>query len=156
MSESISLIDHVISNINDLETLVTHEMCADHQTVIGIWGIKERQTKKQKVLKESRERIHIDKTIENLQKINWLDWNERTANLDIDDTYDSFHEIINSSVVQEKIKSRKLKPTKKWMTKELLIKRLEVAKVRKKFLKNRNKTNENIYKEMNKKLRVNF
>ena len=101
-------------------------------------------------MKESRERIHIDKTIENLQKINWLDWNERTANLDIDDTYDSFHEIINSSVVQEKIKSRKLKPTKKWMTKELLIKRLEVAKVRKKFFKNRNKTNENIYKEMNK------
>ena len=88
-SESVSLIEHVISNINDLETLVTHEMCADHQTVIGIWGIKERQTKKQKVLKESRERIHIDKTIENLQKINWLDWNERTANLDIEDTYDS-------------------------------------------------------------------
>ena len=88
-SESVSLIDHVISNINDLETLVTHEMCADHQTVIGIWGMKERQTKKLKVLKESRERIHIDKTIENLQKINWLDWNQRTANLDIDDTYDS-------------------------------------------------------------------
>ena len=70
-SETVSLIDHVISNIKDLETMVTHEMCADHQTVIGIWGKKERQTKKLKVMKESRERIHIDKTIENLQKINW-------------------------------------------------------------------------------------
>ena len=42
-SETVSLIDHVISNIKDLETMVTHEMCADHQTVIGIWGMKERQ-----------------------------------------------------------------------------------------------------------------
>ena len=40
------------------------------------------------------------------------------------------------------------------MTKELLIKRLEVAKVRKKFFKNRNKTNENIYKEMNKEYKL--
>ena len=153
-AETVSLIDHTISNINDLETMVTHEMCADHQTVVSIWGMKEKETNNAKVARETKQNIHIDKSIENLQKVNWLDWNQETENWDINDTYNSFHEIVTNAVVHENIKSRKLKPTKTWMTKELLKKRLEVAKVRKRFFKNRNKNNENIYKEKNKEYRL--
>ena len=118
-AETVSLIDHTISNINDLETMVTHEMCADHQTVVSIWGMKEKETNNAKVARETKQNIHIDKSIENLQKVNWLDWNQETENWDINDTYNSFHEIVTNAVVHENIKSRKLKPTKTWMTKEL-------------------------------------
>ena len=104
--------------------------------------------------RETKQIIHIDKSIENLQKVNWLDWNQETENWDINDTYNSFHEIVTNAVVHENIKSRKLKPTKTWMTKELLKKRLEVAKVRKRFFKNRNNNNENIYEEKNKEYRL--
>ena len=37
-AKSSSLIDHILSNMIDLETIVTHDMCADHQTILSLWG----------------------------------------------------------------------------------------------------------------------
>merc|ERR1711899_623782 len=73
-----------------------------------------------------------------------------TKDLDIDDTYDSFQNIIKNSLGFQKVKSRKMKPLKNWMTTNLLMQRLEVAKARKKLYKSRTEANENLYKSMNK------
>ena len=151
-AKSSSLIDHVLSNMIDLETIVTHDMCADHQTILSLWGTvdKSKNPPVRLNVENTTDKIHIEKTIENLKKTNWLNWNASTENLDIDSMYESFHTITKDALVYETAQSRKLKPLKNWMTKELLLKRLEVTKMRKKFYKCRTEANEQSFKNISK------
>ena len=150
---SATLIDHCISNMNDLNAMVIHEMCADHQTILSTFGEKDISKQNSSKAVSTVDRVHMDKTIENLKKVDWKLWDEQTKNLNIDDTYDSFQNIIKNSLELQKVKSRKMKPLKNWMTTNLLMQRLEVAKARKKFYKSRTEANENLYKSMNKEYR---
>ena len=121
-----------------------------HQTILSIFGEKDKGKQNSSNNVSTWDRVHIDKTIEKLKKVDWKLWDEQTKNLDIDDTYDSFQNIIKNSQKYQKVKSCKIKPLKNWMTKNLLMQRLEVAKARKKFYNSRTEANENLYKSMNK------
>jgi hypothetical protein len=94
-AESASVLDHVISNINDIESMVTHEMCADHQTIISVFGNKGKIKSMSKSNSYVRaDKIHITETIDNLKEVDWLNWNNWQKDLDIDSTYQSFQTII--------------------------------------------------------------
>ena len=121
-----------------------------HQTILSIFGEKDKGKQNSSNNVSTGDRVHIDKTIEKLKKVDWKLWDEQTKNLDIDNTYDSFQNIIKNSQKYQKVKSCKIKPLKNWMTKNLLMQRLEVAKARKKFYNSRTEANENLYKSMNK------
>ena len=121
-----------------------------HQTILSIFGEKDKGKQNSSNNVSTGDRVHIDKTIEKLKKVDWKLWDEQTKNLDIDNTYDSFQNIIKNSQKYQKVKSCKIKPLKNWMTKNLLMQRLEVAKARKKFYNSRTEVNENLYKSMNK------
>ena len=121
-----------------------------HQNILSIFGEKDKGKQNSSNNVSTGDRVHIDKTIEKLKKVDWKLWDEQTKNLDIDNTYDSFQNIIKNSQKYQKVKSCKIKPLKNWMTKNLLMQRLEVAKARKKFYNSRTEANENLYKSMNK------
>ena len=86
-NHSSSTIDHVVSNIREIETLVIDEALADHQTVISLWGDKKKEVK----LKDEivNEQVHLQKSMEKIEKINWTKWLNDTEKLDIDSMYSS-------------------------------------------------------------------
>ena len=51
--------------MTDIESMVIHEMVADHQSVLSIWGNIEKRKKLHPTKKEDSpvSRIHIEKTI---------------------------------------------------------------------------------------------
>ena len=67
-------------------------------------------------LENTNDKIHIEKTIENHEKTNWLNWNALKENLEIHSMYESFHTITKNALVYETAQSRKLKPLKNWKT----------------------------------------
>ena len=83
--------------MNDLNAMVIHEMCADHQTILSTFGEKDISKQNRSKAVSTVDRVHMDKTIENLKKVDWKLWDEQTKNLNIDDTYDSFQNIIKNS-----------------------------------------------------------
>ena len=149
-AKSTTLIDHTISNILELETMVTHHSMADHQTVITCWGHKSKNTK-QKTTKENNqyeEKIHYKKSLELINKVDWKDWIQQNKTKELNEMYESFHETIQSCIVHEIQSQRKKKDPMPYITKEITDQRKKQEKARKKFLKKRTETNEKIYKTL--------
>ena len=122
-NNSSTLIDHIISNILHMEAYVLHESISDHQIQICMFD----HAQKNKMKQENRvniDKIHIEKTLDNIKNIDWVDWESQQSNLNIDCTYESFHSIIQQSMVFQKHKTNKYKcPEQKWMTVEILKKK---------------------------------
>ena len=149
-SHTNTTIDHVISNLTNIETMVTHHEVADHQMIITQWGGK---TKEQSVKNHDKQnttkKLHYKDTISKLKQFNWKNWTTETDSWDLDKTYDSFHDIIQSSLVYEnKKKAKRFVPIQPWMTPEVLYLKRDSDNARQKFLKNSNITNESQYKTL--------
>ena len=151
--DSSTTIDHSISNINVIETIVIHEAITDHQTVFSLFKSKKTKAKDSNEQNESK-RIHQLKTIENFQKIDWKNWIDSTKNLDIDTMYNSFHDIVQESLVFEPKQPRKFVPLQEWMTKTILQQKFLLEKARKKFIKKRSFDNEIAYKKLKKEYKL--
>ena len=142
-------IDHAISNISKIEVIISYHTVADHQLIIGIWGntIKVNDmSKERKSWQNIRKKLDYKKNQNNLEKVNWTEWINLTNNLHVNELYNSFRDIIRSSMTFENQCSRKLRPKKSWMTKEILVFKLEVNKARIKFIKKPSDSNEQAFK----------
>lgn len=148
-SQTNTIIDHVISNMTNLETMVTHHEVADHQMIITQWGEKNKVKTDILDKQHTSKKLHYKDTITNLKKFNWKSWITETKCWDIDKTYDSFHNIIQSALKYENKKNpKRYVPIQSWMTPEVLYLKRDVENARKKFLKNSNTTNETNYKTL--------
>ena len=146
-----TIIDHVSSNINTIDTTVCHQSMADHQLILTTWGKKEsskHEQVNQEGKKQQQKHLHYKDTIIKLQNYDWKNWLLNTKSLDLNATYNSFNKIMQSSLVYEPNKPKKQIPRQPWMTQEILFKKFEVDKHRKKFLKNKNERNEVEYKTL--------
>ena len=142
-----TIIDHVVSNINDIKTIVSHFQISDHQIIFTLWGerAKNRPGKSDEMNKIIK-KLHYKNTVTNLRNFNWNYWSEKTKDLDVNATFNSFQEAIQSSMQYESKKARKMTPIQPWMTQKILQQRLQLEKLRKKFLKKKTETNEASYK----------
>ena len=153
-----TIIDHNITNLNDLITIVTHHQISDHQIVISTWG-KKGLTKPQKEQKNTanKNQIHYEKSSNEIRNINWEAWVNENENKDLETIYKSFNKTIQSCLIYQKM-SKKNTPKMPYITKELLKERNEVQKRRKIFIKKRTERHEqeykNLKKEYNKNLRI--
>ena len=129
-----TLIDHVSSNINTIDTTVCHQTIADHQLILTTWGKIESSKHEQEnkdMKKQQQKHLHYKDTIIKLQNYDWENWLINTKSLDLNATYNSFNEIIQSSLVYETNKPKKQIPRQPWMTQEILSKKFDVDKLRK-------------------------
>ena len=146
-------IDHVITNKADLEALVTHHSPADHQATLSLWGKKSNSHFNKEIIdsKKHVNKIHYEKSTENISKIDWKKWMKDNEKSNSDQTFDSFHQIIKQCMqYQDKKVNRKKHPIMPWITKDILKQKNELDKVRKKFIKRNTEENEKKYKEMKK------
>ena len=117
-ARSKSAIDHAITNINKLETMVTHMAISDHQIVISYLGNKQginKQTKNKLV----QTRVDITETSTKIKQINWTPWMEECKDLDTNQTYDRFHEKIQSCITYLKPRAHKRKSNQPFNNEEL-------------------------------------
>ena len=156
-----SILDHVITNINDLKTIVSHFCVADHQAVIASWGLKTNKiincenTNKNDLNTEQKTKnsINYPKTVEKIRKTDWEKWETEYANCNVDEMYGSFENIIKKCIVtvdKKTKKQKKLKSDKPHITKVILEQKTKVEKARKKFLKKNNDENEIEFKTLKK------
>ena len=155
-----SILDHVITNINDLKTIVSHYCVADHQAVVACWGIKTNKTSNSKntdknsnIEQSTKNNINYPKTVEKIRKTNWEKWESENSNCNVEERYSSFENIIKKCIVtvdKKTKKQKKLKSDKPYITKEILVQKTKVEKARKKFLKKNNNENEIEFKTLKK------
>ena len=146
-ASSSTTIDHLISNVKGIETLVSNECPADHQLIITLWGeLIERKKNPSDI--NSMQQVDQQKSLKNMQNVKWKEWIETSKHLDIDTMYNSFHQKIQESLVYESKPSRKLIPIHKWMSSKILHQKIELDKLRKKFLKKRTKESEIVMLEI--------
>ena len=71
--DSETCIDHVITNKIELEAIVTHFCPADHQVTLSLWGKKSKShfNKENVNSKKHINKIHYEKSVENIFKTNW-------------------------------------------------------------------------------------
>ena len=151
--DSQTCIDHVITNKIELEAIVTHFSPADHQVTLGLWGKKSKSHFDNENVNSKKHinKIHYEKSIENIFKTNWKKWIDENDKKDSDQTFDSFHQIIKECIQFEDKKAKvnkKRVPVMPWITKDILKQKQELEKVRKKFIKRKTEQNEKIYKQM--------
>ena len=85
-------------------------------------------------VKNKANSLHYKKTIEKINKIDWDDWETANKTSNIDDTYESFNQIIQNCMEYDNKKiNRKNTPIMPWMTQKILKDRLVVEKARKKY-----------------------
>ena len=135
-SKSKTTIDHVISNLTTIQSIVTHMSLSDHQIIITSYGTKSQKTTRTNNSVNNSQKIDIEKTKQNICKHNWSKWMDNHLNANLNEAYDSFHEVIQTSLVRQQPKQRKAKNHQPFYNNQ--IKRLKVSleKIRKKFLKN--------------------
>ena len=154
-----STLDHVVTNINDMKTLVTHFCIADHQAVVACWGHKADKTSNTVItnnndpdtVTKTKSSINYSKTVNKIRKTDWRKWETEYVNCNVEEMYDSFEEIIKKCIVTVDKKTKKQKLDKPFVTKEILEQKTKVEKARKKFLKNNNEGNEIQFKTLKKK-----
>ena len=151
--DSETCIDHVITNKIELEAIVTHFCPADHQVTLSLWGKKSKSHFNKENVNSKKEinKIHYEKSIENIFKINWKKWINENDKKDSDQMFDSFHQTIQQCIQNEskKVKINKKKvPVMPWINKNILKQKQELDKVRKKFIKRKTEDNERNYKKM--------
>ena len=132
---------------------MTHFCPADHQVTLSLWGKKSKSHFNKENLNSKKQinKIHYEKSIENIFKTNCKKWINENENKDSDQMFDSFHQIIKECMQYENKKekiNRKKFPVMPWINKNILKQKQELDKVRKKFIKRKTEENERIYKQM--------
>ena len=95
-------------------------------------------------------KIHYKSSAENIQKYNWNKWLEQNKDLDINSTYDSFNEAIQSCITLVNKGKQKEKIQMPYITKNVTNLRIQTDKARKKFLNKKTDSTEKAYKKLNK------
>jgi hypothetical protein len=160
MAKTKSILDHVITNIIDLKTIVSHFCVADHQAVLACWGVKTNKTVKGENTNKNDTNteqiiiicnsINYPKTVEKIRKTDWAKWETEYANCNVEEMYGSFENIIKKCIVTDDKKTKKQKKLKSDKPKEILEQKSKVEKARKKFLKKNNEVNEIEFKSLKK------
>ena len=145
-ANSKTTIDHVISNQHAIATIVTHLSLSDHQILITCYG-RSKKCHPKKQDNKPYSILDLEKTKENINKINWSPWMNEHKNSGINPMYDSFHQKIQSCLVHKEIKPRKRKTNQPFFNENLQKLKTALEKKRKKFLKNPNAQNELSFKE---------
>ena len=153
-STSSSCIDNIITNITEAKAHVTFHSLSDHQVILCLWEKKLNKS----ILREAKKcnqisvkKVHYVNSMEKIKEINWSNWISEHESADINETYNSFHNIIQQSIVYEtKRVNRKKVALNKWMTKEILEKKRKMEISRRKFLKRANELNETNYRKLKK------
>ena len=147
-NQSKSTIDHVITNLTAVESIVTHLMLSDHQILISsLWSKKAKKQKPQSKT-ETKHKIDLEKTKQNIEKQDWKKWMETHMNSELDNTYESFHNIIQSCVVKKQLKNpKKVTNNQPFYNEELKQMKIATDKKRKIFLKAQTLENEKTFKE---------
>ena len=102
-----STIDHTISNLKKLTCLTTHHTLADHQSIITSWGVKTKTNTDEKlVIEKDNKRVHYKKSANEIQKVDWRKWTQMNKNSDLNELYDSFHNIIQNCIIHENSKKK--------------------------------------------------
>ena len=141
-----STIDHTISNLKKISCLTTHHTLADHQSIITSWGVKTKTKTEEMPREKDNKRVHYKKSAKEIQKVDWRKWTQMNKKSDINELYDSFHNIIQNCIIHENCKRKKNEPKMPYITKAILEQGNTVKKARKKFLKKTTESNENEYK----------
>ena len=129
-----TLIDHICTDLIDLNAIVTHHSISDHQIVLAKWGKKTITSPKESPSKQ-KEKLHYAKSLENIKKTNWND-NENTK--DVNEQTNLFITKLKNCLVYETAKPKRKTPIEPWYNQNLIIEKQKVDKQRKKFLKIRN------------------
>lgn len=138
-SHSSTCIDHIITNISDMGSIVTDFCPADHQAVLATWVKK--VPKKEKKIKKNLAKtttVDIDKSAENIKLIDWTDFSDLCSdpNISIHNLYSYLESLISKCIVMKEHKYvSKIKNP--WMTIELLTERNQVHSLRSRFLKSK-------------------
>ena len=87
-NKTATTIDHTVTNIINLKTLVTHFMISDHLGVISCWENKKNR-KKVKMIKnpEKGSLVHCKKTADKLKKVDWEKWSKENQNKSTNEMY---------------------------------------------------------------------
>ena len=141
-----STIDHTISNLKKISCLTTHHTLADHQSIITSWGVKTKTKTEEMPREKDNKRVHYKKSAKEIQKVDWRKWTQMNKKSDINELYDSFHNIIQNCIIHENCKRKKNEPKMPYITKAILEQGNTAKKARKKFLKKTTESNENEYK----------
>ena len=157
-AKSQTIIDHTISNINSLNSVVSEIAIADHQMIATFWGKKSfnKNFKNDQNSSNINETIHFSKTLKNIQSINWNEWQVLSDDSSVDDIYNSFHSKMQQSLVFEKKKTKKKFQSQPWFTNDILTQKKQVEKARKKFLKKADQHNEITYRILKKNYNKNL
>ena len=78
----------------------------------------------------TREKLNFEKSLENLESIDWKAWQQTVSELDSHETYHSFQLKIREALVFKEVKAKGSRANKDWMTHELLKKRDKVYQAR--------------------------
>ena len=132
---SASSIDHVISNLKDIETIVTFHEVADHLMTLATWGAKPQENRTSNVKEKDTNVVDQQKSLSNVQKIDWRKWIDEAKDLKTDDLYNDFHHKIQECLEFEVKKPAKLLPIQPWMKESILRQKIELEKLRKIFIK---------------------
>ena len=87
-NKTASTIDHTVTNIRNLKTLVTHFMISDHLGIISCWGNKKTR-KKSKIIKNPVENnlVHCKNTADKIKKVDWEKWSKENQNKSANEMY---------------------------------------------------------------------
>ena len=151
-NKTASTIDHTVTNIRNLKTLVTHFMISDHLGIISCWGNKKTR-KKSKIIKNPVENnlVHCKNTAEKIKKVDWEKWSKENQNKSANEMYRSLKETMDKCI--EKSNNRRVRKGRSiqpYVNNKLLKLGENLEKARKKFLNSRSENNENVYKGVRK------
>ena len=154
-SKSNTTIDHTISNILNIETLVCHHRISDHQAVLTCFNKPKKNKREQSKIQLTNEtnnitKIHYKQSAEAIEKINWKEWMTNNKNKNTHQLYDSLDKTIQSCIKRVKKGTKKEKVEMPYITKTVINLRQNTEKARKKFIKKRTENNEKNYKLLNK------
>ena len=160
-ASSCTLIDHVLSNLNNIESLSTYHSPADHQLILSVWGKKSitgsNDKGEEKKGNNKKRQIHYENTNANIFKVNWKKWVEINKEKSTNEAYKSFHETIQQCLSFDVRKSnRKTVPILPWVTTDILKEKRVLDIKRKIFLKKRSAHNEKIYRDLKKAYNMNL
>ena len=100
--DSSTAIDHIISNLNQIKSMVIHESISDHQIIISSFEKGQKNVESNDDSSKSVNRIHYAKTMSNLKELQWEQWIEKHKNSKVNEIYQSFDSIIQENIVKEK------------------------------------------------------
>ena len=158
-ASSCTLIDHVVSNLKDIESFSTHHCPADHQLILSVWGKKSNKadSNDESGNKVKKRQIHYENTNKNIFKVNWSEWVETNKGKSTNEAYKAFHETIQSCLSFDERKSnKKTTPILPYITTEILKEKRALDIKRKKFLKKNTAHNEKIYRDLKKSYNMNL